>query len=231
MPISSVIHTNAQSIDRVLGAGAPVLLIFWRRTAPVPQDIDRQLDDLAQQYAGRALLAKVDAEAEPTLAARFDVATTPAILLVRERKVEATLTGNALGQAGAWLAYAVDGRPRPAVAAPPPPSTQPLTLTDANFQQTVSGSRPVLVDFWAAWCGPCRMVAPHVEKLAQEYAGRAVVGKLNVDENPVTAQRFNVMSIPTLLIFKNGAVVDTIVGAQPLQVLQQRLSRHVASSA
>ena len=71
------------------------------------------------------------------------------------------------------------------------------------------------------------MVAPHVEKLAQEFAGRAVVGKLNVDENPVTAQRFNVMSIPTLLIFKNGAVVDTIVGAQPLPVLQQRLSRWV----
>ena len=71
------------------------------------------------------------------------------------------------------------------------------------------------------------MVAPHVEKLAQEFAGRAVVGKLNVDENPVTAQRFNVMSIPTLLIFKNGAVVDTIVGAQALPVLQQRLSRWV----
>ena len=108
-----------------------------------------------------------------------------------------------------------------------PPPEQPLTLTDAIFQQVVAGSRPVLVDFWAAWCGPCRMVAPHVEKLAQEFAGRAVVGKLNVDENPVTAQRFNVMSIPTLLIFKHGAVVDTIVGAQSLPVLQQRLSRWV----
>ena len=226
MPISSVIHTNTHSIDRVLGANAPVLLIFWRQNAPLPPAVDQTLDQLAQQYAGRALLAKVDAGAESELAARFKVTTTPAILLVRNRHVEATLTGNGLSQAGDWLAFAVDGRPKPVAPATPPP-TQPLTLTDATFQQVVAGIRPVLVDFWAAWCGPCRMVAPHVEKLAQEFAGRAVVGKLNVDENPVTAQRFNVMSIPTLLIFKNGAVVDTIVGAQSLPVLQQRLSRYV----
>ncbi len=226
MPITTVIHTNTHSIDRVLGANAPVLLIFWRPSAPLPAAVDQQLDQLAQQYAGKALLAKIDADAERDLAARFDVTATPAILLVRNRQVEATLTGAALSQAGAWLAYAVEGKPKPAAAAPPPPA-HPLILTDATFQQTVAGSRPVLVDFWAAWCGPCRMVAPHVEKLAQEFAGRAVVAKLNVDENPVTAQRFNVMSIPTLLIFKNGAVVDTIVGAQPLPVLQQRLSRWV----
>ncbi len=226
MPISSVIHTNAQSIDRVLGANAPVLLIFWRQNAALPAAVDQKLDQLAQQYAGRALLAKVDADAESTLAARFKVTALPAILLVRNRQVEATLTGPALNQAGDWLAYAVEGRPKPVAPAAPPPA-HPLTLTDATFQQVVAGGRPVFVDFWAAWCGPCRMVAPHVEKLAQEFAGRAVVGKLNVDENPVTAQRFNVMSIPTLLIFKNGAVVDTIVGAQPLPVLQQRLSRWV----
>ena len=226
MPISSVIHTNTHSIDRVLGANAPVLLIFWRQNAALPPAVDQALDQLAQQYAGRALLAKVDAGAESELATRFKVTALPAILLVRNRQVDATLTGAALNQAGDWLAYAVDGRPKPVAPAAPPPA-QPLTLTDATFQQVVAGSRPVLVDFWAAWCGPCRMVAPHVEKLAQEFAGRAVVGKLNVDENPVTAQRFNVMSIPTLLIFKNGAVVDTIVGAQPLPVLQQRLSRWV----
>jgi thioredoxin 1 len=226
MPISTVIHTNTHSIDRVLAANAPVLLIFWRASTPLPAAVDQQLDQLAQQYAGKALLAKIDADAERDLAARFQVAATPAILLVRSRQVEATLTDAALSQAGAWLAYAVEGRPKPA-APTPSPATHPLTLTDATFQQVVAGSRPVLVDFWAAWCGPCRMVAPHVEKLAQEFAGRAVVAKLNVDENPVTAQRFNVMSIPTLLIFKQGAVVDTIVGAQPLPVLQQRLGRWV----
>jgi thioredoxin 1 len=226
MPITTVIHTNTHSIDRVLGANAPALLVFWRPGTPLPPAVDQRLDQLAQQYAGKALLAKIDADAERDLVTRFHVTATPAMLLVRNRQVEAALTGSALSQAGDWLAYAVDGRARPAAPAASPPA-QPLILTDATFQKVVADSRPVLVDFWAAWCGPCRMVAPHVEKLAQEFAGRAVVAKLNVDENPVTAQRFNVMSIPTLLIFKNGNVVDTIVGAQPLPVLQQRFSRWV----
>jgi thioredoxin 1 len=86
----------------------------------------------------------------------------------------------------------------------------------------------VLVDFWAPWCGPCRIVAPHVAQLARDFAGRATIAKLNIDENPQTAQRYDIMSIPTLYIFKNGAVVDQIVGAQPLPVLQQKLARHVS---
>jgi thioredoxin 1 len=106
--------------------------------------------------------------------------------------------------------------------------SEPMVLTDSNFDQVVrTSSVPVLVDFWAVWCGPCKMIAPHVAALAQEYAGRAVVGKLNVDENPQVAGRYGIMSIPTLLIFKGGKVVDQIVGAQPGQVLRQRLARQV----
>jgi thioredoxin 1 len=105
----------------------------------------------------------------------------------------------------------------------------PQTITDANFDQTINSKVPVLVDFWAEWCGPCRMVAPSVEQLAQEFAGRAVVGKLNVDHNPATARRYNIMSIPALYIFKEGKVIDQIVGAQPLPVLRQRLARAVGS--
>ncbi len=106
--------------------------------------------------------------------------------------------------------------------------TEPVVLTDANFDQLVrTSSVPVLVDFWAVWCGPCKMIAPHVAALAQEFAGRAVVGKLNVDENPRVAGQFGIMSIPTLLIFSGGKVVDQIVGVQPAQVLRQRLARHV----
>ncbi|MGE5603116.1 MAG: thioredoxin [Nitrososphaerales archaeon] len=106
--------------------------------------------------------------------------------------------------------------------------TEPIVLTDANFDQLIRTSTvPVLVDFWAVWCGPCKMIAPHVAALAQEFAGRAVVGKLNVDENARTAGQYGIMSIPTLLIFSGGKVVDQIVGVQPAQVLRQRLARHV----
>lgn len=101
----------------------------------------------------------------------------------------------------------------------------PVTITDATFAAEVERSPvPVLLDLWAPWCGPCRMVAPVIEELASEMAGRVRVGKLNVDENPQTAGRYNVQSIPTLLIFRDGQVVDRIVGAQP----KSEIARHLA---
>ena len=101
----------------------------------------------------------------------------------------------------------------------------PMVVSDATFARDVEQSPvPVLVDLWAAWCGPCRMIAPIVDELAAEMAGRVRVAKLNVDENPATAGRFNVFSIPTLLIFKNGQEVDRIVGVVGKAVLQKRLA-------
>ncbi len=100
-----------------------------------------------------------------------------------------------------------------------------LTVTDQSFDREVlAGQQPVLVDLWAAWCGPCRMIAPLVHELAAEYAGRAKVMKLNVDENPNTAARFGIASIPTLLIFKNGQLVDRVVGAVSKKALAGRLA-------
>ncbi|MGH7871363.1 MAG: thioredoxin TrxC [Candidatus Binatia bacterium] len=106
---------------------------------------------------------------------------------------------------------------------------KPLTVTDATFAVEVERSPvPVLLDMWAPWCGPCRMVAPVIEELAREMAGRVRVAKLNVDENPATAARFRVQSIPTLLVLKHGQEIERIVGVQPKAAIAQRLERATA---
>ena len=108
--------------------------------------------------------------------------------------------------------------------APLPTGTKPIAVTDASFTAAVERSPlPVLVDAWAAWCGPCRMIAPVIDELAGELAGRLRVAKLNVDENPATAARFSLQSIPTLILFKGGREVDRIVGVQPKSEIVRRL--------
>ncbi|HLE32127.1 MAG TPA: thioredoxin [Bacteroidota bacterium] len=105
---------------------------------------------------------------------------------------------------------------------------KPVTLTDENFQTEVLGSdKPVLVDFWAEWCGPCKMIAPVVEELAKEYDGTLKVGKVDVDANQKVSMQFGIRSIPTLLIFKGGRVVDQVIGAVPKRALADKISRHI----
>jgi thioredoxin 1 len=102
-----------------------------------------------------------------------------------------------------------------------------LEFTDANFKSKVlSSSKLTLVDFWAEWCGPCRAVGPVVEDLAKEYNGKVNIGKLNVDENPNTCQKYNITSIPTILFIKNGKVVDKLVGAHPKRQLVKKIEQH-----
>lgn len=100
-----------------------------------------------------------------------------------------------------------------------------LTITDSNFEEVVrSSDKPVMVDFWAVWCGPCKMIAPVVEELSGEYDGKAVIGKLDVDNNPNVSVEFGIRSIPTILFFKGGQVVDRHVGVAPKNVLAQKLN-------
>ncbi|MCK9425288.1 MAG: thioredoxin [Ignavibacteriaceae bacterium] len=105
---------------------------------------------------------------------------------------------------------------------------KPLEITDDNFTtEVLQSDKPVLVDFWATWCGPCRMIAPIVEELATEYDGKYKIGKMDVDNNPQTATQFGIRSIPTLLIFKGGKVVETIIGAVPKAQFVQKLNANL----
>lgn len=103
-----------------------------------------------------------------------------------------------------------------------------VELTDANWEsEVINSSVPVLVDFWAPWCGPCRIIAPVVEKLAGEFAGQIKVGKLNTDDNPGVSMRYGIRAIPTIIMFKNGEVVDTRVGVQPEDSLRKMIKNNL----
>jgi thioredoxin 1 len=110
-------------------------------------------------------------------------------------------------------------------------TTTPITLTDQNFNEMVGKHPLLIVDFWAPWCGPCKMVSPVIAELSQELAGKAVFGKLNVDENPMIASTYGIQSIPTIAIFKNGKAVDGIIGAASKSHVMSKLSTHINNNS
>ena len=108
-----------------------------------------------------------------------------------------------------------------------PASNKPIEVTDVTFKETIQNHSLVVVDCWAPWCAPCHIVAPIIEEMARDYAGKILFGKLNVDENREVAIQYEIMGIPTLLVFKNGQLVDRIVGAMPRQMLEPKMTRYL----
>lgn len=106
-------------------------------------------------------------------------------------------------------------------------TAEPVRATDSNFEEIVNKHSPALIDCWAPWCGPCLTLAPTIEELAEEYAGKVLIGRLNVDENPRTAERFQIFSIPTMLVMKDGREVDRIVGLVPKKYIEVILRKHL----
>ncbi len=231
----SALTSNDLSLDRVLDAGLPVLMVFHERE--LPGDLRQSMDDLARRYAGKALFVLLAHSDAPQGIKRFGVQELPALVTVRSGKTVSSQGAVTPSDLKAHAAYLLGEGPMPAprraASTPRPsqnPSASPVSVNEMNFDREVLQSdRPVLVDFWAPWCGPCRMVEPTVSALAREQAGSLKVAKVNVDENPSLASRYGAMSIPLMIMVKGGREVDRWVGALPDRALRSRVMRWIQS--
>ena len=216
------LNTNDQSIDRVLNAGLPVALLLSGGSA-LDGSVEETLRRLARAEAGRLLIVKLNSAENPHTAARLD-GSGPALILFRDGQEVARTSAITSQSVRDHVAYLLGRGPLPEQPAARSAPSRPVEVGDDTFAAEVLNSDlPVLVDLWAPWCGPCRMIAPVVEKLAGEYAGRLKVAKLNVDDHPRTPGTYQVQGIPTLLLFKGGQVIDRIVGAAPEPMLRSRV--------
>ncbi len=251
LALDTPVRTQAQNLDRVLSAGLPALLAFEKPNCNPCRVVEPTLKIVAQRYAGQILVVRVDDVTQGGLAERFDVKRVPTLVFWKDQReigrVEGAVPVEALRahldywsgsgtppQPASGPAISLNGDPQPVEGkkssaprgTPEPPNDAPIQVTDASFDELVLRSPlPVLVDFWAPWCGPCRIVAPTVEELGRQYAGRLRVAKVNTDDNPYRAGSLGIQGIPTLILFKNGREVDRIVGAVSKQVLQSRVER------
>jgi thioredoxin 1 len=227
------INSNDQSLDRVLGAGLPVALVFVNSA----NALDDTLNRLARDHAGQLLVVKVPAGDNPQSVRRYRVQSLPAIVTVKGGQTVSQAGPASPAEVEQHVAYLLGRGPRPTppAASQSAPSTaasggsghaEPVAVSQATFEEQVLRSTlPVLIDFWAPWCGPCRMVAPTVEKLAGEMSGRLKVAKVNTDENPGLMTRFDIQGIPTMMIFKDAQQVDRWTGALAEGAIRQHLKQ------
>jgi thioredoxin 1 len=228
------IITTDQNIDRVLAAGLPIGFVFLEGDPPPP--LEQAMKHLAKDNAGKLLVVRIPVKDGQAAARRYQVSQFPALVTVCDGQTLTKAEAIAAPDLEKHVAFLLGQGPRPQPArhsanhsTSTAAGSRPYAVTDATFDQEVlRSSLPVLVDFWAPWCGPCRMVEPILEKLAPELAGRLRVVKLNVDENPATAQRYGVQSIPTMLVVKNGQIAGRWTGALPEAALRSRLTPFLA---
>lgn len=235
MPASdSVINVNDATFEQsILQSDLPVALLFCTPKFPKCRQIQPLWQALAKQYAGKLRVAQVIIDDNRQWARHYGVTALPTTLWLRDGKEEERAQGLPNQQELQERAEALLAGRKPKLKAQQAQPKRfnsargPVVLSDKTFRDAIQDERPVLVDFWAAWCGPCRTIAPAIDKLAKEMGERALVTKLNIDQNQRSAQQYRVMSIPTLLIFKRGRVIETIVGAQPGAVIRRKLMAHL----
>jgi thioredoxin 1 len=227
------ITTSDQSIQRVLSTGLPVALVFL--DGQITPELEEAMDHLAKLESGQLLMVKVQVKDNPETTHRYQVTGTPAVVTIRQGQVLSkaeTVSGNGLER---QVAYLLGKGPEPqtyssshsdqASGASESFGNSPRAVSDATFEsQVMENSHPVLVDFWAPWCGPCRMMEPILEKLAHEMEGRLNFAKVNVDQNPYISQRYGIQSIPTMMLVKDGQIIDRWIGALPEVAIRNKIS-------
>lgn len=228
MPLfDTPITTDDANLRKVLSQKLPVLLYLYDSRSKADKPVDDAVQTVAKKNAGALLVARVDIASSPQTHRQYGSLPAPAVVTLAPgllgRKTRSQAGSVRPADVRAHADYLLDKGPEPATrqqteAAAPAAKTggkgAPVQISDATFRKMVLNSdRPVLVDFWAPWCGPCRMIAPALEEMASEFAGKVRIVKLNVDENPASAQQYGVQSIPTLILFKDGKPVQRQVGA------------------
>jgi thioredoxin 1 len=255
------LFSSDQSIDRVLKAGLPVVLVFLSSTAP--ESLDQVMKSVAKQDAGKLLVVQLHVKDSPETARKYNIHSAPAIVTLKGSQVQSQAENITSDELQRHASFLLGKGPKPEPRAQPQYSTAnaysgaaypggapsgthqapsqqsyspgpngksgaPVAVTDATFNQEVMNSKiPVVVDFWAPWCGPCRMVAPVLDKLAREWNGRVMIAKVNVDENPMIAGQYGISGIPTMMVVKDGKIVDRWAGALPEPAMRSRLSAHI----
>jgi thioredoxin 1 len=245
------LFSSDQSIARVLNAGLPVVLVFLDGTAPAALEIE--MKKIAKENAGQLLVVQLHTKDSPETAQRYNIRGAVGVVTVKNGQVLSQAENIYSDELASHARYLLGKGPKPqpksqpqyaaaganaggsaagsyaSASAPGSASNaaggMPVAVTDANFDQEVMRSPlPVVVDFWAPWCGPCKMVAPTLDKLAREWNGKVKIAKVNVDENPIMAGRYGVSGIPTMMVVKNGQIVDRWAGALPEPALRSRLA-------
>ena len=202
------------NFDAIVDGNTNVLVDCWAPWCGPCKRLGPIIDEIAQEYGSEVKVVKLNVDDAPGISARFDIQAIPTVLMFRNKVLLKTLVG--LRPKEEILAEMADAKLIGAKASAELKAEGAVAeVTDSSFDSFVSGSGYVLVDCWAPWCGPCRRMGPIVDELAEISKGEIKVGKLNTDDNQATAVRFNISSIPRLLIFKDGNLMDTIVGLEP----------------
>ena len=218
--------TDSNFKDTALTAGNVSVVDFWAEWCGPCRMITPLIEELAKEYDGKVTVGKLNVDDNPQTAASYGVRSIPTILFLKDGEIVDKQVGVT---SKVKLAEKIDAILATATPAAPAEATGPFKFTDSNFTESaLSKGKVSVVDFWAEWCGPCKALTPIITELATEYSGKATVGKLNVDDNPEVAMKYGVRSIPTVIILKDGEVVDKQVGLASKKTLADKLEAALA---